>query len=329
MVVLAGAELEEGVPGAAGALARLPAAAERVQDYAGRSKSEATIKAYAAGWRDFLAFCSDRDLSALPAADETVAAYLAALADRGARAATIARRLVVISQAHKAADLPSPTSSSLVRRTHAGIRRTLGTAQLGKAPAVVDDLKRMLEPLPATRVGLRDRALLLLGFAGAFRRSELVSLDVADLEFTRAGLIVTLRRSKTDQEGKSRRLGIPFGSSEATCPVRSLQAWLEVARISDGPVFRSLDRFGRVQRGRLSDKAVALIVKRRAKAVGLDSARYAGHSLRAGLATSAAAAGASERVIMSQTGHRSADMVRRYIREGNLFTANPAAMVGL
>jgi integrase len=238
---------------------------------------------------------------------------------------------VVISQAHKAADLDtaSPTTSSLVRRTHAGIRRTLGTAQQGKAPALVDDLKRMLHKVPSTRVGLRDRALLLLGFAGAFRRSELISLDVADLEFTRAGLIVTLRKSKTDQEGKSRRLGVPYGSNEGTCPVRSLQAWLESAHIQEGPVFRSLDRFLRVQPGRLSDKAVALIVKKRAKAVGLDPARYAGHSLRAGLATSAAAAGASERMIMSQTGHRSADMVRRYIREGNLFTSNAAGMVGL
>src|ERR671937_304071 len=255
---------------------------------------------------------SDEPTSAAPAA-------AGVLADAGLKAATIARRLVVISQAHKAADLPSPTTSSLVRRTHAGIRRAIGTAQVAKAPAVVEDLKRMLDSLPATRVGLRDRALLLLGFAGAFRRAELVALDVADLEFTRAGLIVTLRKSKTDQEGKSRRLGIPFGSSEQTCPVRSLQAWLEAARISDGPCFRSLDRFQRVQPQRLSDKAVALIVKRRAKAVGLDPARYAGHSLRAGLATSAAAAGASERVIMSQTGHRSADMVRRYIREGSLF----------
>jgi integrase len=173
------------------------------------------------------------------------------------------------------------------------------------------------------------RALLALGFAGAFRRSELVALDVADLEFSRAGLIVTLRRSKTDQEGRSRRLGIPYGSSEPTCPVRSLQVWLESASILDGPVFRSLDRFHRVQPRRLSDKAVALVVKRRAKAVGLDPARYAGHSLRAGLATSAAAAGASERAIMSQTGHRSADMVRRYIREASLFASNPAAMVGL
>jgi integrase len=312
-----------------GALARLADPAERAHAYAGRSKSEATIRAYAAGWRDFLRFCEQRGVSALPAPDSTVAAYLAHMADRQAKAATIARRLVVISQAHKAADLPTPTTSSLVSRTHAGIRRSIGTAQLGKAPALIEDLKGMLEKLPNTRVGLRDRALLLLGFAGAFRRSERVSLDVSDLEFTRAGLIVTLRKSKTDQEGKSRLLGIPYGSSEQTCPVRSVQAWLESARISKGPVFRSLDRFHRVQPCRLSDKAVALVVKRRAKAVGLDPARYAGHSLRAGLATSAAAAGASERMIMSQTGHRSADMVRRYIREGSLFQSNPAGMVGL
>jgi len=180
------------------------------------------------------------------------------MADRGAKAATIARRLVVISQA-KAADLPSPTTSSLVSRTHSGIRRTLGTAQSGNAPALVDDLKRMLDRLPNTRVGLGDRALLLLGFAGDFRRSELVSLDVVDLDFSRAGLIVTLRKSKTDQEGRSRRLGIPYGSSEQTCPVRSLQAWLESAHVADEPVFRSLDRFQRVQPGRPSDKAVALV----------------------------------------------------------------------
>jgi integrase len=311
-------------------LATLADAAERANSYAGQSKSAATITAYASGWRDFLSFCEQRGAVALPATDATVAGHLAALADGGMKAATIARRLVVISQAHKAADLPSPTTSSLVRRTHAGIRRSIGTAQTAKAPAVAADLKRMLAKLPATRVGLRDRALLLLGFAGAFRRSELVALDVADLEFSSAGLAVTLRKSKTDQEGYSRRIGIPYGSSDKTCPVRSLQAWLESAGINEGPVFRSLDKFQRVKPRRLSDRAVARIVKRRAKAVGLDPERYAGHSLRAGLATSAAAGGASERAIMNQTGHRSTHMVRRYIREANLFAAsNAASLAGL
>jgi len=172
--------------------------------------------------------------------------------------------------------------------------------------------------------------VLLVGFAGAFRRAELVALDVADLEFSSAGLVINVRRAKNDQEAVGRRIGVPYGSSENTCPVRSLQAWLETARIVEGAVFRSLDKFQRVQPRRLSDKAVARIVKRRAKAVGLDPERYAGHSLRAGLATSAAAGGASERAIMAQTGHRSTDMVRRYIREANLFAAdNAAGLAGL
>jgi integrase len=311
-------------------LATLADAADRAHAYAGKSKSRATIAAYAAGWRDFLSFCERRGAEPLPASDDTVAGYLAELADAGLKAATIARRLVVISQAHKAADLPSPTSSSLVRRTHAGIRRSIGTAQTAKAPALVHDLKRMLDVLPGSRVGLRDRALLLLGFAGAFRRSELVALDFADLELSQGGLAVTLRKSKTDQEGRARRLGIPYGSSEQTCPVRSVQTWLASARITDGPVFRSLDPFGRVQPRRLSDRAVARIVKRHAAAVGLDPDRFAGHSLRAGLATSAAAGGASERAIMNQTGHRSTTMVRRYIREANLFAVdNAARLAGL
>ena len=194
---------------------------------------------------------------------------------------------------------------------------------------MVDDLKRMLSKMPATRVGLRDRALLLLGFAGGFRRSELVGLDVDDLEFS-SGRPDRHPATRQDRPGgQARRLGIPFGSSEQTCPVRSVQAWLESARIVEGAVFRSLDPFQRVQPRRLSDKAVARIVKRRAAAVGLDPSRYAGHSLRAGLATSAAAGGASERDIMQQTGHRSSDMVRRYIREANLFKSNAASLAGL
>jgi site-specific recombinase XerD len=287
------------------------------------------VKAYAADWRDFTAWCSGRGRQALPATDETVALYLADLAGRGAKASTLARRLVAISQAHKTVDLPSPTTSSVVRRVHAGIRRAHGTAQLGKAPALVGDIRKMVQAQPDSLRGLRDRALLLLGFAGAFRRSELVGLNVEDLELSRIGLVVTLRHSKTDQEARGRRVGVPYGSSEATCPVRSIQAWLQAAYIEHGSIFRPIDRFGRVQAGRLSDKAVARLVKQHAEAIGLDPTRYAGHSLRAGLATSAAAAGASDRTIMRQTGHRSSEMVSRYIREGSLFRDNAAALVGL
>ena len=187
----------------------------------------------------------------------------------------------------------------------------------------------MVAGLPEGLLGIRDRALLLVGFAGAFRRSELVGLDIADLDFNHDGLTVTLRRSKTDQEGEGRKVGLPYGSNPSTCPVRSLQAWIEASAIEAGPVFRSVNRHGRLQPDRLSDKAVALVVKRRAEAAGLDPSRYAGHSLRAGLATAAANAGVSERAIMAQTGHRSVQMVRRYIRDGSLFRENAAAKVGL
>lgn len=302
---------------------------QRAQDYAGNAKSQRTIKAYASDWRDFLSWCGVRHLEPLPSADSTVALYLTDLAGRGTKAAMLARRLVAISQAHKALDLVSPTTSSVVRRVYAGIRRTHGTAQQGKAPTLVADIRKMVQAQPYSIRGLRDRALLLLGFAGAFRRSELVGLDVEDLEFSRVGLIVTLRRSKTDQEGQGRRIGIPYGSSEQTCPVRAVQAWLQAAHISTGPILRAVDRFGRLQDPRLSDRTVARLVKKHAAAIDLDPKRYAGHSLRAGLATSAAAAGISDRAIMRQTGHRSSAMVGRYVREGSLFRDNAAGAVGL
>lgn len=174
--------------GVAPALTTLERDGQRSEQYASRSKAWATIKAYAAGWRDFMQFCEVRELTVLPASEQTVADYLAYLADNGYKAATIATRLVMLSQAHKAVNLSSPTTASLVRRTHAGIRRTIGTAQRGKAPALSTDLKRMLSKLPNTPVGMRDRALMLLGFAGGFRRSELVGLNFEDLEFSTVGL---------------------------------------------------------------------------------------------------------------------------------------------
>src|SRR3954470_7552764 len=195
----------------------------------------------------------------------------------------------------------------------------------------------MVATLGTDMIGIRDRALLLLGSAGASRRSELVAVDVdaADaaraghIEIGRAGITVRLMRSKTDQEGQGQAFGIPFGAKPATCPVRVVQAWIKAAGIQSGPLFRSVNRHGQVSADRLSDKGVALVVKRCAEAAGLDPAKFAGHSLRAGLATSAAMAGVEERVIMSQTRHRSTTMVRRYIREGSLFRENAAGKVGL
>lgn len=317
------------VPAApADALARLEEITAQARDYAGQAKAPATLRAYRSDWQHFTTWCAARELQPLPATPHTVALYLSDLA-AARKASTLQRRISAISQAHQAAGHDSPTQTAVVRSVMAGIRRVKGTAPAQKAPAVTDLLRRMVATLPAGLLGIRDRALLLIGFAGAFRRSELVSLDAGDVELTDDGLVVHLRRSKTDQEGAGRRIGIPYGSNPDTCPVRALRAWLEASGIAAGPLFRSVNRHGQLQPGRLCDKAVALVVKRAARAAGLDPARYAGHSLRAGLATAAAAAGVSERSIMAQTGHRSVNMVRRYIREGSLFRENAAAAVGL
>jgi integrase len=210
----------------------------------------------------------------------------------------------------------------------AGIRRTKGTAQQGKDPLLTEDVRAIAAALPEGLLGVRDRALLLLGFAGAFRRSELVSLNAEDVTFTGDGLVILLRRSKTDQEGEGRKVGIPYGSHPETCPVRALRVWLDALGITEGPLFRSVQH-GRIQPGRLCDEAVALMVKRHAKALGKDARRFAGHSLRAGLVTSAAIAGVSERSIMRQTGHRSHAILQRYIRDASLFRENAAGRVGL
>lgn len=187
----------------------------------------------------------------------------------------------------------------------------------------------MLSVLPRSPLGIRDRAFLLLGFAGAFRRSELVDLDVIDIVVNPDGVIATIRRSKTDQEGASQKVGIPYGRRPDTCPVLALTAWLELAGITSGPIFRPITRHGAILPARLSDRSVARIVQRSTEAAGLDPTQFAGHSLRAGLATSAAMAGAEERDIMRQTRHRSVAVARRYIRDGSLFRNNAAATVGL
>jgi len=265
----------------------------------------------------------------MPATPETLALYLTDLADNGRKVAGISRALASISQAHKAAGYASPRSTASVQAVMRGIRRKLGVAQVQKAPVLVADLRRMASSLSSTLKGTRDRALLLLGFAGAFRRSELVGLDVTDLAFDDEGLTVTLRRSKTDQEGAGRKVGIPYGGDQATCPVGAVKAWLAAAGAKLGPVFVGVNRHGKLTGQRLAGEDVARIVKAVANTVGLDSATFSGHSLRAGLVTSAAKAGKSERAIMAQTGHRSVTMVRRYIRDTNLFTENAAAGIGL
>jgi site-specific recombinase XerD len=301
---------------------------EQVREYIRASKAESTLRGYRSDWRHFLEWCQEHDICPLPAAVENVAAYIAECAGH-LKTGSIQRRLNAIAEAHKAVGLDSPTSAGMVRNTLKGIKRTIGSAAVQKAPTLTADIRAMIDVTDTGLIGARDWALILLGFAGAFRRSEMVGLDAGDCSFTKDGLTITLRRSKTDQEGTGRKIGIPYGSNPETCPVRVLQSWMEQASVTTGPVFRSINRHGKVKLGRLSGIDVARIVKKLAERAGLDATKYAGHSLRAGHATTAAIAGASERSIMNQTGHRSVQMVRRYIRDGNLFRENSGGKLGL
>jgi len=306
----------------------VPPSLDQAREFARLSKAENILRGYRTDWRDFCGWCDRNGQRPLPAVPEMVAAYIAECAGR-LKVGSIQRRLNAIAEAHKAVGMDSPTAAGIVRNTLKGIKRTLGTAAVQKTPALTDDIRAMVDSTDSGLIGLRDRALILLGFAGAFRRSELIGLDVEDCGFGKDGLMVTLRRSKTDQDGQGRKIGIPYGSNPETCPVRVLQTWLEETGITSGPVFRALNRHGQRQPDRLSPVDVARVVKKLAQRAGLDPAKYAGHSLRAGHATSAAASGASERSIMNQTGHRSVQMVRRYIREGSLFRENSAGKLGL
>jgi integrase len=301
---------------------------EQAREFIRASKAESTLRGYKSDWRHFCHWCEGHSLCPLPASPEAVASYIAECAGR-LKVGSIQRRLNAIAEAHKAVGVDSPTAAGIVKNTLKGIKRTLGTAAAQKIPTLTDDIRAMVGMADAGLIGLRDRALILLGFAGAFRRSEIVALDIGDLDFGRDGLTITLRRSKTDQEGQGRKVGIPYGSNPETCPVRVLKGWLEAAGVASGPVFCSVNRHGKVRQSRLAPADVARIVKKLALRAGLDPARYAGHSLRAGHATEAAVAGASERSIMAQTGHRSVQMVRRYIRDGSLFRENSAGKLGL
>jgi len=305
----------------------LDLAARTAEEYLRRARAQATHRAYTCDWNDFTAWCASHGLQALPADPATVTLYLSELAGR-AKPSTIQRRVTAISHAHRAADYESPTRANVVRETLKGIRRALGTAQEKSKAILVEDLRVMVESLdPVSLLGVRDRALLLLGFAAALRRSELVALDVRDVEFRDQGMVLTVLRSKNDQEGQGRRVGVLSGR-HGLCAVSSLRAWMDRGGIDAGGVFRAVSRHARVSEERLSDRAVDLVVRRCAAAAGLVGA-YSAHSLRAGLATSAARAGYSERDIARQTGHSSMAVLRGYIREGELFRNNVTGLLSM
>lgn len=281
------------------------------------SVSENSRRAYESDLREF-----GRGGGSIPAFPEKVAEYLAQNAGK-LSVATLVRRLASLSKAHEVRGLPNPTRSALVRATMRGIKRTNGCAQRQAKPLLRDELIQVLDATGDKPKDLRDRALLLAGFAAALRRSELVGLNVEDLEHVRQGLILHLRYSKTDQEGEGQKIGLPYARGR-WCAVAALEAWLAISGISEGPIFRPVDRRGRIHDGRLFGEAVGEIVRKRVSAAGLDPSGYSGHSLRAGLATSAAQLGVPIGKIRAQTRHASDAMLARYIRDGELFTANAA-----
>jgi integrase len=261
----------------------------------------------------------------LPASAAMIASYIAAYAGVLA-VATITRRVATLSKAHQAMGEQNPCQSALVKATLRGLRRKQGTAQKQAKPLLKEKLFAILDLMGDSLKDVRDRALLLLGFAGGFRRSELVGLDVADIEIVRQGIIITLRHSKTDQDGAGRKIGIPHGRTQH-CPVAAATAWLERSEITQGAVFCPVTRYGHLQPVRLSGDAVSEVIRERLAAIGIDPEGYSGHSLRAGFATSAAQAGVSTLKIRAQTGHASDAMLGRYIRDGELFIGNAAGAV--
>jgi integrase len=310
-----------------------------------RSKSEATLRAYQSDFAAFQLWCRRFGLPALPAEPDTVALYLTACSEAGAALSTLRRRVVAVSQAHRATGhLPSPTQGEAVRRTMAGLARTHGSRPHQVVPIRLATLKAMLDATPEDDLlAVRDRAVLLLGFASGMRSSELSGLDVGDLTFVEQGIDVLIRRSKTDPAGHGRTIGIPRGRHLETCPVLAVERWLSLSGLGrQDPLFPRLRANGRPTRpprrrhpagriapDRLSPQAIARTVQRAACRAGLDPAQVAGHSLRSGFATEAAAQGAPERAIMRQTGHTSLEMVRRYIREGDRYRENASAYLGL
>lgn len=301
---------------------------DKAKEYILSAKADNTVKSYKSDWKDFVTYCQTNNLPYLPADIGTVMNYISEKAETN-KVSTIVRRLSSINQAHEAMGLESPTKSFNVKAVVKGIKNTKGTMPDKKASAVLEDIRAMVKSLGESLIDTRDRALILIGFAGAFRRSELVSIKVEDLEFDREGLTITLRSSKTDQEGQGYKKGIPYGSNLDTCPIRSLQYWLKESQITEGHVFRSINRYGRISISAMTDHSVARIVKKLAKKAGMDEQKYSGHSLRSGLITTCANAGVDERTIMKQSGHKSITVMRGYIQDATLFQNNAVKNIGL
>ena len=289
------------------------------------SKANNTLRAYKSDFKDFGAFCAKNGLNSLPTEPKIVSLYLTHLS-KNSKISTLRRRLVSISMVHKMKGHYLDTKHPIIVENLMGIRRVIGSIQRGKKPILINHLKLIIDTINQQKTEeikkLRDKSLILVGFGGGFRRTELVSIDYQDLEFVPEGLKITIKKSKTDQFGEGMIKGLPYFTSDNYCPVKNLNKWLKISKIKSGPIFRRFSKGLSLTNKRLTDQSVVLLIKKYLNLAGMENKNFAGHSLRSGFATVAAESGADERSIMAMTGHKTTQMVRRYIREANIFKNN-------
>ena len=297
------------------------------------SKAINTIRAYKSDFKDFGAFCAKHSFKALPSEPKIVALYLTYLSGKDSKMSTLRRRLVSIGMMHKLKGHYLDTKHPVIIENLMGIKRTKGSIQRGKKPILINHLKAIINVINEEKIEeikkVRDKAIILVGFGGGFRRTELISIDHEDLEFVTEGVKIILRRSKTDQFGEGMIKGLPYFSNKKYCPVTHLKKWIEISNIKDGSIFRRFAKGCSLTSHRLTDQSVVLLIKRYLELAGIDNKNYSGHSLRSGFATVSAESGADERSIMAMTGHKTTQMVRRYIKEANLFKNNALNKVKL
>ena len=290
------------------------------------SKASNTVRAYKSDFNDFGLFCVQNGFKQLPSDPKIVSLYLTHLSTKNIKMSTIKRRLVSIGVIHKLKGYYLDTKHPSIIENIMGIKRRKGSIQKGKKPLLINNLKSIINVIDNQKneeiKKLRDRTIILIGFSGGFRRNEIVSLDYEDLDFVQEGLKINVKRSKTDQFGEGSTKGLPYFDNSKYCPVVSISKWIEISKISSGAIFRRFTKGSKLSEKRLTDQTVALLIKEYLKLANIDSKNYSGHSLRSGFATSAAESGAEERSIMAMTGHKSAEMVRRYIKEANIFKNN-------
>ena len=289
------------------------------------SKSNNTLRAYKSDFKDFSLFCAKNGLKSLPSEPKIVSIYITHLS-KLSKISTLKRRLVSISMVHKLKGHYLDTKHPIIVENLMGIKRIKGTIQKGKKPLLINHLKSIINVIDNKKINerkkLRDKSIILIGFGGGFRRTELISIDYEDLEFVPEGLKIIIKRSKTDQFGEGMIKGLPYFNNESYCPVANLKKWLDISNVKSGPIFRRFSKGSTITDNRLTDQSVALLIKEYLNLAGIENKNFAGHSLRSGFATVAAESGADERSIMAMTGHKTTQMVRRYIREANIFKNN-------